>query len=121
MSTCSCNNVATTLNQCYIKCRHLEEIMSTVKKLDSIGFRISPENKEIIRMAAEYTGQDMTSYLVSTALDKAKKDILEHKQIESLILSKRDFDKVESELAKPSKVSAKLEKAFAAHAKKFEE
>lgn len=95
--------------------------MSTVKKLDSIGFRISPENKELIRMAAEVTGQDMTSYLVSTALDKAKKDLLEHKQIETLFLSKRDFNKVESELNKPSKPNAKMEKAFKAHAKKFEE
>lgn len=95
--------------------------MSIVKKLDTIGFRISPENKEIIRMAAEYTGQDMTSYLVSTALDKAKRDILEHKQVEALLLSKQDFSKVEAELKKPSKSNAKLEKAFKAHAKKFEE
>jgi uncharacterized protein (DUF1778 family) len=98
-----------------------EGFMSTVKKLDSIGFRISPENKELIRMAAEITGQDMTSYLVSTALDKAKKDLLEHKQIEALFLSKRDFEKVESELKSPSKPNAKMEKAFKAHTKKFEE
>lgn len=95
--------------------------MSTVKKLDSIGFRISAENKEIIRMAAEFTGQDMTSYLVSTALDKAKKDILEHKQVEALLLSKQDFAKVENELKNPSKPNAKLQKAFKAHTKKFEE
>lgn len=95
--------------------------MPTVKKIDSIGFRISAENKEIIRMAAEYTGQDMTSYLVSTALDKAKKDILEHKQIETLMLSKKDFEKVEKELARPSKANSKLEKAFKAHSKKLKE
>jgi uncharacterized protein (DUF1778 family) len=95
--------------------------MATAKKLDSIGLRISPENKEIIRMAAEYTGQDMTSYLVSTALDKAKKDILEQKQMEALVLSKRDFDKVERELEKPSKANAKLQKAFKAHSQKFGE
>jgi uncharacterized protein (DUF1778 family) len=95
--------------------------MSIVKKLDSIGFRISPENKEIIRMAAEVTGQDMTSYLVSTALDKAKKDLLEHTQVEALLLSKRDFEKVENELKNPSKPNVKMKNAFNAHAKKFEE
>jgi uncharacterized protein (DUF1778 family) len=95
--------------------------MATAKKLDSIGLRISPENKEIIRMAAEYTGQDMTSYLVSTALDKAKKDILEHKQMEAVLLSKRDFDKVEREIKKPAKANKKLQQAFKAHSKKFEE
>ena len=94
---------------------------TTVKKLDSIGFRISPENKEIIRLAAEYMGQDMTSYLVSTALEKAKKDILQHKNIESFLLSKRDFNKVENELSDSSKPNDKLKKAFDSHSRKFEE
>ena len=47
--------------------------MTLAKKQDSIGLRINSEHKEIIRMAAEFTGQDLTSYLVSTALEKAKK------------------------------------------------
>lgn len=54
-------------------------------------------------------------------MDKAKKDLLEHKKIEALVLSKRDFGKVENELKKPSKPNAKIEKAFKAHAKKFED
>ncbi|OFZ13002.1 MAG: hypothetical protein A2X86_09255 [Bdellovibrionales bacterium GWA2_49_15] len=95
--------------------------MEAVKKQDSIGLRISSENKEIIRMAAEYTGQDLTSYLVSTALDKAKKDIIEHQEMQALLLSKRDFEKVEKEIAKPSTANVKLKKAFKAHSKKFEE
>ncbi|MBI2521835.1 MAG: DUF1778 domain-containing protein [Bdellovibrio sp.] len=95
--------------------------MEAVKKQDSIGLRISSENKEIIRMAAEYTGQDLTSYLVSTALDKAKKDIIEHQEMQALLLSKRDFEKVEKEIAKPSAANVKLKKAFKAHSKKFEE
>jgi uncharacterized protein (DUF1778 family) len=94
--------------------------MTLAKKMDSIGLRISSDNKEIIRMAAEVTGQDMTSYLVSTALEKAKKDILEHKQMEALVLSKRDFDKVEKELQNPTKGNDKLKKAFKAHSKKLE-
>ena len=55
--------------------------MATAKKMDLIGLRVSSENKDIIRMAAKFTGQDLTSYLLSTALNKAKKDIIEHKEI----------------------------------------
>lgn len=95
--------------------------MATAKKLDSIGLRISSEHKEIIRLAAEYTGQDLTSYLVSTALDKAKRDIMEHREIQTLLLSNRDFNKIEQDLEKPAQPNAKLKKAFKAHAKKFEE
>lgn len=95
--------------------------MGTAKKLDSIGLRISSEHKEIIRMAAEYTGQDLTSYLISTALDKAKKDIVEYKEMQALLLSDRDFDKIQKELKSPSTPNEKLKKAFKAHSKKFEE
>ena len=95
--------------------------MSTAKKLDSIGLRISSENKEIIRMAADYTGQDLTSYLISTALEKAKKDIVDHKEMQALLLSKRDFEKVTAEIDKPSSANEKLKKAFKAHSKKFKE
>jgi uncharacterized protein (DUF1778 family) len=95
--------------------------MAVAKKMDSIGLRITPENKEIIRMAAECTGQDMSSYLVSTALEKAKKDILERKQVEALLLSKRDFEKVERELENPQKTNEKLKRAMKAHSQKIQE
>jgi uncharacterized protein (DUF1778 family) len=95
--------------------------MSTAKKLDSIGLRISSENKEIIRTAAEYTGQDLTSYLISTALEKAKKDIVDHKDMQALLLSKRDFDKMAKELENPSAPNERLKKAFKKHTQKFEE
>lgn len=80
-----------------------EELMATAKKLDSIGLRIGTENKDIIRMAANCMGQGLTSYLVSTALDKAKKDIVEHKEMQAMLLSDRDFSKVETELENSSK------------------
>lgn len=96
--------------------------MGIAKKMDSIGLRISSDNKEIIRMAADYTGQDMTSYLVSTALEKARKDILEHQKIESLVLSKRDFEKVEKELQSPPREpTEKMKRAMKAHREEFGE
>jgi uncharacterized protein (DUF1778 family) len=95
--------------------------MGIAKKMDSIGLRISSENKEIIRMAAECMGQDMTSYLVSTALEKARKDILEHQKVETLVLSKHDFEKVEKAIANPREPNERLKRAFKAHKEEFEE
>ncbi len=86
--------------------------MATAKKIDSVGFRISSENKEIIRMAADVTGQDLTSYMISSALEKAKKDILEHQKVEELVLSKRDFEKVLDVIKNPPKANSKLAKPF---------
>ena len=113
--------VVTVLKQCYneIVRRYL---MTAAKKLDStIGLRISGENKDIIRMAAKCMGQDLTSYLISTVLARAKKDILEHSEMQSILLSKRDFEKVEKELDTPSRASARLKKAFKEHSKKVKE
>lgn len=95
--------------------------MALAKKLDSIGLRISPENKEIIKYAAECNGQDLTSYMVSIALDQAKKDIVEHREIQSLILSRSDFNKVSEEIRNPSEPNSKLKAAFKAHKKTFNE
>ena len=94
--------------------------MTAAKKLDSIGLRISTENKDIIRMAANCMGQDLTSYLVSTALDKAKKDIVEHREMRAMLLSDRDFSKVETGLENSSKPNKNLKNAFERHSEKFE-
>lgn len=83
--------------------------MATAKKQDSIGLRISTENKEILRLAAEYMGQDLTSYVISSALDK---DLVEHQKVESLLLSKKDFNKVKDEIESPSKPTEKLKSVF---------
>ena len=92
--------------------------MATAKKLDSLGFRVSPDNKEIIRMAASFTGHDLTSYVISTVLERAKEDIIKHKELQSLLLSDRDFDKVTAEMSNPSAANSKLKKAFAEHSEK---
>lgn len=84
--------------------------MALAKKQDSIGLRINSEHKEIIRMAVEFTGQDLTSYLVSTALEKAKKDIMEHKEMQALLMSHRDFEKIERTIDKPKAANDKLKK-----------
>lgn len=95
--------------------------MTVAKKIDSIGLRISSENKEIIRTAAKFTGQDLTSYLVSTALEKARKDILEHREMQALLFSERDYNTIEDELESSPRANERLKRAFKKHTKKFEE
>ncbi len=46
---------------------------------------------------------------------KTKKDIKEYKEVQSLVLSKRDFDKVTNEISNPSGPNEKLVNAFKAN------
>ena len=83
-----------------------------LKKQDSINLRISSKNKEILRLAVEYAGQDLIRYLISSALESAKKDIKEHRELQTLILITKDFDMLKNELQNPkgSNVIPKLAK-----------
>lgn len=64
---------------------------NALKKEDTITVRLSAEHKEILKTAASFKGQDLTSYLMGYALDHAMKDIQEFKAVEKLVLSERDF------------------------------
>lgn len=86
--------------------------MSTVKKEETMGFRISSEHKSMLKYAADCMGQDLTSYMLSTALEKAKKDIKDFQEMKSLMLSRRDFEKVSREIDNPSTPNEKLVNAF---------
>ena len=65
---------------------------NALKKEDTITVRLSAEHKEILKTAASFKGQDLTSYLMGYALDHAMKDIQEFKAVEKLVLSERDFE-----------------------------
>ncbi|TDC57343.1 DUF1778 domain-containing protein [Actinomadura sp. KC345] len=45
---------------------------------DHIAFRISAEQIRVIRKAAELIGWTVTDYVLSTALDRAERDLYEH-------------------------------------------
>ena len=45
-----------------------------------IRARISKESKEIIRGAASITGKNISEYMLSTTISKAKRDIAKHKK-----------------------------------------
>ena len=85
--------------------------MPTVKN-DQLRVRVSKQNKEIIRYAADCMGQDLTSYILGVALKKAKIDIKEHQEIQKLVLSRADFSKVEKELMNPSEANDALKSVF---------
>ena len=89
--------------------------MSAVKKENSMGLRISSEHKSVLKYAADCMGQNLTSYILSTALERAKKDIREYQEMQSLVLSKRDFEKVSREIAHPSPPNEKLIGIFKAN------
>ncbi|MFG1520324.1 DUF1778 domain-containing protein [Halobacteriovorax sp. ZH1_bin.1] len=89
--------------------------MATAKKQETFGGRISSEHKSMLKYAAECMGQDLTSYIISTSLERAKKDIKEYQEVQSLILSRKDFDKVSNEISNPSEPNEKLISAFKAN------
>lgn len=86
--------------------------MATAKKNDNVRFRLSTEHKMIMQHAADCMGQDLSHYIINSVLEKAKKDIKEHQEIQSLVLSKRDYDAVVNEINNPSEPNEYLVNAL---------
>lgn len=77
-------------------------------KTERINLRCSPENARILREAAEVQGQDLTSFMVGTAIDRARQILTEH---HALFLSPEDVRLLEDALADDSP-SAELAALF---------
>lgn len=94
--------------------------MATVARKNSdIRMRIDSEHKILLKYAARCTGQDLTSYIISTVLERARKDIKEHQETEKLYLHKDDFSKVLKALKNPSEPSEKLINALKQYREEF--
>ena len=91
--------------------------MATAKKNDSVRFRLSTEHKMMMEHAADCMGQDLSHYIINSVLEKAKKDIKEHQEIKSLVLSNRDYDSVTNEISNPSEPNDYLVNALKANKK----
>jgi uncharacterized protein (DUF1778 family) len=61
----------------------------TSQRDERIDLRISPDLKTLLSRAASYCGMSLSSFLVSTAADRAKEVLAEH---EALTLSPRDWE-----------------------------
>ena len=70
-----------------------------------LNMRLTPEARRDITTAAMMSGQDLTSFVIGSALDRARRVILE----ESLIkLSDRDFEDLKRAIDAPEERSERL-------------
>jgi len=79
-------------------------------KTDRLSCRIAPEHKRILERAAARHGLSVTDYLVSTALQVARDELLADEQIR---LSPADWEAVLDILENPPAATPALEDAMA--------
>lgn len=85
----------------------------TVKKEETLTVRLTHEHKELLRMAANFKGQDLTNYVMGNILEKALRDIQEFKTVEKLVLSEKDWNLLtNSDETMPSKRTKAKVKAY---------
>ncbi len=81
--------------------------MVKTEKMDRIDLRVTKDQKEVLARAAVLSGLSMSSFLVSNALNEAKRIV---SKSESIVLSNRDRDLFYSLLKNPPKPNKKLVK-----------
>ena len=79
-------------------------------KTDRLSCRIAPEHKRLLEQAAERHGLSVTDYLISTALQVAREEMLAE---EPLRLSAADWDKLLTLLENPPEATPDLVQAMA--------
>ena len=62
---------------------------ATSQRDERIDLRVSADVKSLLSRAASYSGMSLSSFLVSTAADRAKEVVAEH---ETLTLTPRDWE-----------------------------
>ena len=92
----------------------MEDILATevsgmvkTEKMDRIDLRVTRDQKEVLAHAAVLSGLSMSSFLVTKALNEAKKIV---SKSESIVLSNRDRDLFYSLLKNPPKQNKNLVK-----------
>ena len=81
--------------------------MVKTEKMDRIDLRVTRDQKEVLAHAAVLSGLSMSSFLVTKALNEAKKIV---SKSESIVLSNRDRDLFYSLLKNPPKPNKNLVK-----------
>ena len=87
--------------------------MST--KSERLDFRVADEHKQLIESAATLLGESVSSFAVSTLVERAN-DVINNHQNTSL--SRRDAKRFLELLDSESQANAKLQKAFKKYRKK---
>ncbi len=81
-------------------------MLATIDAKDArIEFKTSKDIKTLLQEAANSLGMDLSSFLISTATQRAKDVMLEDKM---LTLSKQEWEKFERELANPKPATKEL-------------
>jgi uncharacterized protein (DUF1778 family) len=86
--------------------------ISTTERDERIDLRVSAELKTLLSRAASYSGMSLSSFLVSSASERAKQVVSER---ETLNLTARDWHVFLSGLEKPQRRRPKLEAAAKRH------
>ena len=77
-----------------------------------LSFRVNASIKSLIERAAEYSGETVTSYAISTLVRDARQVVQAH---EMTVLSDRDRDRFLALLDNPPEPNEALRRAFQAH------
>jgi uncharacterized protein (DUF1778 family) len=89
--------------------------MVKTDKMDRIDLRDTKEQKEVLARAAVLSGVSMSSFLVTNALNEAKKVV---SKSETIVLSNRDRDLFYSLLKNPPKPNKNLVRLMKNHRKR---
>jgi uncharacterized protein (DUF1778 family) len=81
--------------------------MLRTEKIDRIDLRITKDQKEVLARAAGLSGLSLSSFLVTKALDEARKIV---SRSDSIVLTDRDRDLFFSLLKRPPKPNKNLVK-----------
>ena len=84
-------------------------------KSERLDFRVADEQKQLIESAATLLGESVSSFAVSTLIERANDVISNH---QNTILSRRDAKRFLEVLDGDSQPNAKLQKAFKKFRKK---
>ena len=87
------------------------------RKRSRLEARISPEDKELLKRAADLQGCSLTEFVVRSAQEAAKKAVKEHQMMS---LTARDTKAFVKALLRPPAPSKKLKRAAARYKKVME-
>ncbi len=87
-------------------------------RIERLETRVTPETKALCQKAAELQGRTLSDFVVSSALDAARKALRENEAAE---LTYRDRLAFAQALAQPMEPNAKLREAMARHSTTFSE
>jgi uncharacterized protein (DUF1778 family) len=77
-----------------------------------LNFRLSSDQERALRQAAELTGQSMTGFVLSSAVERAQELL---KRANTIQLSEAAFRKFVADLNEPVKVVPELVRLFSRH------